>query len=93
MCHYWDEIGRFRAKCLGAAGFPQVVLHELVDVAIENGRDVPFFKVCAVILHHLIRVHYLGTDLTAPRDFALIAVQAGPFDVALGLAQRDQLAL
>src|SRR6185312_4584625 len=42
--------------------------HELVEVAVEHPRSVRGLYARAQILHHLIGLQHIGTDLVAPAD-------------------------
>src|SRR4030042_5460923 len=50
----------------------QIAIHETVQVAVEDPLHVAHLDVGAQVLDHLIRLQPVGTDLPAPRRFALI---------------------
>ena len=60
----------------------QPALHELVEVAVEDGGDVARLDVGAQVLDHLVRLQHVGADLAAPPDLGLLAADG----VELGLA-------
>src|SRR5690349_5621641 len=60
----------------------EVGLPEAVEVAVEDGGDVPPLVVRAQVLHQLVGLHHVGADLAAPADLGLAA--AGDL-VQLGL--------
>ena len=55
---------------------------EWVEVAVEYAFRITCFVVRAVVLHHLIRMEYVGPDLIAPAGGDVLAFEAG---VLLGL--------
>src|SRR5215212_8224830 len=60
----------------------QPALHEVVEVAVEHGGDVPRLDVGAQVLHHLVRLQHVRADLAAPPHLGLLAGDG----VELGLA-------
>src|SRR5512140_887495 len=56
-----------------AGAFHQVRLDEHVDVAVEHPIDVADLLLGPVILHHLVRMQHVASDLAAERDVALLA--------------------
>src|ERR1051325_11287478 len=52
----------------------QFCLNERVDVSIHYGLYVAGLGACSVILHHLIRLKHVGTNLISPGDFAFLAI-------------------
>src|SRR3954466_14139781 len=61
---------------------PEVALHELVEIAVEHRVDVARLDLGAQVLDHLVGLHDVRADLTAPADLRLAAGDA----VELGFA-------
>ena len=63
----------------------QIGIDEAVDVTVHNVLDVAVFKIGAVILCQLVGHENVGTDLAAPFDFHLYALDVGDFIQVLAL--------
>src|SRR4051812_9476047 len=54
----------------------EIALHELVEIAVEHRRHVARLDLRAQVLDHLIWLHDVRPDLTAPADLCLLTGDA-----------------
>ena len=77
----WERFGEV-ARFAGSEGSrirrgsspPKVRLHEWVQVPIQYGIHIAGLVLSSMVLHELIRLQDVGTDLVAPRDFLLVPI-------------------
>ncbi len=68
----------------------QIILHERIQVAIQDGLGVADLKIGAVILDHLVGMQNIGADLTPPLGFSVFPAQHGAFLLFFGAFQFDE---
>ena len=78
-----EEVGLFTKPSILGFSCKQHTLYERIKSAVKNTVYITDFKVYSVILNHLVRMHYIRPDLTAPGDFILVFVHFLVFFILL----------
>src|SRR5829696_9772189 len=83
-------VARVRARPRRRGRLVQVLADEAVDVAVEDALRVPDLEPGAMVLHPLVRMEEIATDLRAPLRRLLLATFPGELLGALKLLSLEQ---
>ena len=71
----------------------QIGVDETIEIAVHDGADIAVFVTGAVILYERVGHKHIGTDLAAPGNLLLIALDVLNFLEVLALLDFQQLRL